>query len=386
MRFVLTTIFFFVFLLGSESVFAKLPDIGSNEFFKCIEVEEESFPGECYGDIYWIKDQQDKGRGIVVSFRKAKKLIKKHIRYFRKQERRSRKKGNEEEMESFAAKLEDMKLSKAQVKECFSYAAECSSTKNLEPDEEEVKTSTACEIIVNPSQAGPRKKITPMIVNGEKCSNLNKTPVLQVINGINGLCTGTYIGDGVVLTAAHCFSAEGACNGASVLKANNFKPANVVACTLHPEFNLEVFDTRHDLALVFLDRNLNSISKVAIRTSPVEVNEDILYAGYGKNEVNNLNELRATFNTVLDSYTEYFSSDYRPADNNDEGTFCFGDSGSGTFTYEAGEWKVSGLVSATTNDCALPDSGESEATAFNAALQSASNIQFIKDNTEGILD
>lgn len=110
------------------------------------------------------------------------------------------------------------------------------------------------------------------IVDGEPSSDERST-----VN-VSGYCTGVYIADGVVLTAAHCGNPAYAAAG-GVVRSNVFYVP-------HPEYDRD--GLRYDLALVFLDGPLPlPIAPIGpAREGPA------LVQGYGNDEDENRGRLR----------------------------------------------------------------------------------------------
>lgn len=146
------------------------------------------------------------------------------------------------------------------------------------------------------------------IVHGEVSSDDRST--VEVFAD-RGYCSGTMIGDGIVLTAAHC-------GEATTVRAGSSR-VSVVHTELHPDYDPESLHA--DLALVFLAYELNNVPN-----APIGIPEagKALIQGYGADEHGEAGTLREATVTV-DGFSggkAWTTSTGAPS-----GDSCFGDSG-----------------------------------------------------------
>ncbi len=391
---IIKVLFVFSLVFSITNAIAIPPDIGDNTFFKCGELELFDEPGVCVGGIIWVADKNDNFKNDkALSLRKARKVIKNAIRFFKKKARKAKRKGDEELTLELQAKKDNAVQSKKDLRGCWEYSDECTGLDSSDDDDESndskfPSTQEACALVTNPGTYGELEldssieSLTKFIVNGTACGSSGESPVLLVLEDGDSLCTGTYVGDGIVISAAHCF--EEGCEGIAVRNSNLTTSANVTQCISHPSYGQTDEDQAHDLSILILDSNLD-LPKAKIATNNVSAGALAAFAGYGRNESNDTN-LRATFNEISDISTEVVQTKYTQGDNN-EGTTCSGDSGGPIFVFQEGEWKTIGTLSdGSAPDCALPGTSPTRDTSRWANLSSSSNQAFIKDNTEGVLD
>ena len=102
--------------------------------------------------------------------------------------------------------------------------------------------------------------ITPQIVGGGPANTTNWQFYTQILNsnGTTAFCGGSYIGDGYVLTAAHCVSSKSA--SFIDVKVAGFRLGGtdgdrigVVEKYVHPQYNRSTLN--YDVALLKLERH-----------------------------------------------------------------------------------------------------------------------------------
>lgn len=382
-----------ILILSSNCAQAAVPDIGDNSFFKCIEVEDDSEPGMCYGDISWVTDKNGEDRdGQVLRLKKARKVIKKAIKFFKKQKRKALRQDDIELADDFDAKRLNAIASKQDLLACYrDYYVACGDEGDDETGDESgnfPSLTEACNLISSPSTYGQiqRNRRTKFIVNGKVCSaNAAATsPVVKVTLDGNQHCTGAYVAANTILTAAHCVE-DVTCDDLAVENSAGSQIIGASECISHPDYNSGTEPQANDFAIIKLPNDFEGITPVKVATTNAVVGADAAFAGYGRNETN-AETLRATFNAISDVTTAVISTSYKRGETN-EGTTCNGDSGGPLFVFLDGEWKTTGTLSdGSAADCALPGTNPSSDKSNWANLVDPSNQSFIRDNTTGVLD
>lgn len=374
------------FILFSTPVMAAAPDIGDNSLFVCVERRNES-SGECTGQIQWVQNHKGKSRkGKRVRFKRARVATNKAIRYFTRQKRKAENAGNAVLAAELDGKLTNANTTKTDLATCRDYSASCGATST--------QPANSCTIAGNPAGTGVLFRVRPkrrnsrllsgfkFIVNGASCSAQTNSPVVALVDSQGRFCTGSLVADDVVLTAAHCV--ENGCSGVSVETEGGTSRA-VSSCVIHPEYQSR---RSRDVAILDLASAFpGTVNLVMINadSSKISVGDTTVFAGYGRNEVDDTG-LRATSN-ILSAITKkgYLATKYKRGDYN-TGTTCNGDSGGPLLTFVDGEWQIQGVLSfGTANNCALPNTKKPKDISFWADLNVASTIQFIKDNTTGLI-
>ena len=389
-------------LVLMTSVQAAPPDIGNNTLFQCVETEIE--PGLCFGDPSFVMNAKgvDKG-GKIVGFGKARRLLKRFAKFYKKQARKAERQDDTAAADEFEALRQNAIQSREDLDLCFDHASNCDGGSGDDGSGDDgsgdgddgsgdssgpgnfPSTEQACSIAIAPTSSSSvqRKKF---IVNGSICTSSASaaSPIMKITSDGAQHCTGTLVAPLVVLSAAHCF--EQGCENMQVENATGSQAINIASCINHPGFNQGAESQANDLALVFLAAEFDGIPTMKIATSSAAIGDDAVLAGYGLSENETDESLRATFNQISDITTEVISTLYNQGETN-EGTTCSGDSGGALLTFIDGEWQVHGTLSdGSAFDCALPGTTPTSDTSNWANTTSESNQNFIKDNTEGILD
>lgn len=382
------------FFLVPSSVNAVPPDIGNNSFFSCGQICDNASPSYCYGDINWETDKKGLDKdGKSLSLRKARKIIKSAIKYFKKQMKKSIKQGDSASENIWSDKLDNARQSKIDLRECLDYYglyddSDDDSDSNSNPP----ALVQACQVITSPSTEEPRSRSSfqsskKFIVNGYSCSNASTSPVLTILVNNSQFCTGTLILPNTVLTAAHCLE-DIDCEEMRVANSDASQSINVASCIAHSGYSLNNnIPQKNDVAILYLESDFIGITPVKINTlaTSAEVGDLAVFAGYGIDEDDN-DILKASFNYISSVKNEVISTEYAQGDIN-RGTTCSGDSGGPLFVYKAGEWKTHGTLSdGSAYNCALPGTTPTSDTSNWANLTSTSNQNFIKNNTDGVLD
>lgn len=386
--------------LFMSSSYALLPDIGDNSIFECIEYEDPNDTSMCYGDINWIADKKgDSKTEKTIYPKKANKVLNSYIKYFKKQKRKANRQCDTDSADSWDSKITIARQSKEDIYTCYDTYTTCEGSNDDSEEEEGSGNSStppalsqACDVIINPATEAARARNNPFdkkfIVNGVACSNASTSPVIKILNQGSQHCTGTLIKSDLVITAAHCVENINCANKLTVENATGSQNISVASCTAHSGYgSSNSTPQKNDVALLFLDSSFQGISPVKINTidTTAELDDLAVLAGYGIDEDDN-DILKATFNYISNVETEVISTFYTRGDTN-RGTTCSGDSGGALFIFKGGEWKTQGTLSdGSAFDCALPGTSPNKDTSNWANLTSTSNQNFIKNNTDGVLD
>ena len=140
-----------------------------------------------------------------------------------------------------------------------------------------------------PEQDGA--EITPQIVGGGPANTANWQFYTQILNsnGTTAFCGGSYIGDGYVLTAAHCVSSKSA--RFIDVKVAGFRLGGtdgdrigVVEKYVHPQYNRSTLN--YDIALLKLERNPTQGQAVQLASGSISqyarTGEMLSVAGLGR--------------------------------------------------------------------------------------------------------
>ncbi|GAB4411065.1 MAG: hypothetical protein OHK0056_14710 [Bacteriovoracaceae bacterium] len=188
------------------------------------------------------------------------------------------------------------------------------------------------------------------------------------------ICTGTIIGEKLILTAAHC--TEGAkAEKIDVIfsnKISDFKTAIGLEKYLqHQDYSKEDKKIVNDLAILKLKKSIPSTHKIVDIQKSENLNmmagDTLHVAGFGKSRVGffsgGAGTLRATTVKI-----EFFSAeeDLVVLDQKEERGICSGDSGGGSFTVVDGE-----LVQVGVNSFVLKKENRGKADCKNKAYQAS---------------
>ena len=192
-------------------------------------------------------------------------------------------------------------------------------------------------------------------------------------------CTGTYISQTAVLTAAHCI--EGI-NSIKVSSLGYIRHAR--AAYIHPQYNGRVRGGS-DLAIVLVSEPIQAAPvSLLVSAGPPGVGEDLVAYGYGVDEngrgtpervANGEAPLKATFIAFAGSRE---GGRFYETASTEEGTTCKGDSGGPILAKNAnGEYGIIAVTSFATNlspDCVPIAKGS---LAVVSPIQNTSAINFI---------
>lgn len=365
-------LFFFIF---TTHVNAAAPDIGDNSILVCEEVEDDQ---GCYGEIYWTERDQ------YIKLRRARTLLTRLRTKYRIQRRQARAIGDESSAENLTALILNVRQSLSDVRDCWFYEDDSCDQGGGGGGGGGGNATEACQITADPASSRNRSYVSPRIVNGAVCSSADQSPAVAIRYFGGAYCTGSLVTPDVVITAAHCLE-DADCSQMTVHAAGGGSSRSVDNCIAHPDWVGTGDITNNDVAILFLSGNLSGVNLVKVyQNNDFEVGENVVMAGYGRNEDNDEN-LRAVFNVISSFSTERISTEYIQGENG-KGTTCNGDSGGPLYVLRNNEWQLVGTTSnGSATDCALPGAEDSDTSNW-ANLTSASNINFIAQNTDGVVD
>lgn len=193
---------------------------------------------------------------------------------------------------------------------------------------------------------------------GESCNAGEPSVAYLLLNKSNGKtfsCTGTYISQTAVLTAAHCLEGVNSITVASLGYARRAR-----AVYIHPQYNGRVTDGS-DLAIVLVSEPIQAAPvPLLVSAGPPGVGEELVAYGYGTDEngrgtpdriANGEASLKATFIAFAASLGGRF---YQTASTED-GTTCEGDSGGPILAKNAnGEY---GIIAVTSFGTTIDENG-----------------------------
>ncbi len=353
----------------------SIPDGPDGTLFTCAQAEDDL---GCYGNLLDANSES-------IGFRRAKRTIRRNLRLTKRERRDARRIGDFDSVDVYTAEITLLKSIRRAARQCFRYDdPDCTDSgsggeegggKSGETGGGNTSVTEACNALGNTSS--DRHYIR--IVNGAVCTR-GDSPIVPIYNNGSQHCTGSVIAANVVVTAAHCV-VDTNCGNLTVTTGSGLS-RSVQSCPSHPSY--DGYSEDNDVALLILSGDLDSSTITLHTTADVQVGEQVAFAGYGRNEEDDEN-LRATFNTLTDVSTGSLVVEYTQG-NSSIGNSCNGDSGGPLAVQRNGEWVLIGAVSnGDAQNCALPGYESSDVSRW-ANLTSSSNLQFIADNTSGIVD
>ncbi len=212
------------------------------------------------------------------------------------------------------------------------------------------------------------------IVTGTQCSNENLSIAkikLLFANGDEGLCTGSFIADTKVLTAAHCFLAGRVGSAVVTLGASS---AFATEVQLHPEAQIvtplnAVFN---DVAILTVPAAFDVDPLPIILSSLPKSGDVISVFGFGIDENGELLGLRSGEMKLSSVTNDHLSAAYDGSGSN----VCNGDSGGPAIALVAGS---PGLIGVVSSGIAQARCLEGDISLF-ANLQNQKIIDFIQQN------
>ncbi len=379
----------------SSSTFAEVPTIPDGPdgaFLQCEQEEDESF-GDCWGSIILVPKQK------YINLKKAKKKIRKKIRKARKNKKAANKAGNPSLTDQYQQDILTWKSVRSGAQECNQfYEVECTDSGGGDNEgggqpgggsgsggggnstfDEACTDAGATSVSVN-------SKIFPRIINGAVCTQGSSPWVKITVNG-SEYCTAGMIANNLAITAAHCVE-DIAC-GSLTFNDGHGGSASGQNCTSHPSYSFP----NYDLALVELDGTLNTELLAVHTTDDIQVGEQVLMAGFGRNE-NETGEdiddeaMLAGYAYVSSTTSQHINTEFNINDNTEDSNSCNGDSGGPLAAQRNGVWKLIGVVSGgNAENCGMELGGEDGTDdSFWTNVTSDWAQQFLADNTSGIVD
>ena len=188
------------------------------------------------------------------------------------------------------------------------------------------------------------------ISGGESCNAGEPSVAFLTISKSKGTfnCTGTYISQTAILTAAHCIYPR----SSSIVVETPGYTRHARAYYIHPQYNRE-FKDESDLAIVLVSEPIQAAPvSLVVSTSPPGIGEELVAYGYGNDEngrgalgriANGEAPLKATFIAFAGSLAG--GRFYKTA-STEEGTTCNGDSGGPILAKNAnGEYGIIAVTS-----------------------------------------
>lgn len=217
------------------------------------------------------------------------------------------------------------------------------------------------------------------IAGGESC-DAGEAGVALILTSNSGSgegqeCTGVFISQTSVLTAAHCFS--GRPNEALVATAGySGSPTQYV---IHPLYDGSV-DSPFDLAIIKMDTPLSSGPVPLLLSKNPEAGEEAVVYGYGKDEhgAEAIARIRAGEVPLKATSTTFVGYDQGTAAiiSTGEGSTCSGDSGGPVLVKnDAGQFGIIGVTRAGPRGC----SAETGRPSFLSSTQSKGALDFINN-------
>ncbi len=371
----------FCALSAPSTLHAEIPYIPLGPRGLLYSCEQEQTRSECRGTLL-------DADGRETRFRRAQSNVRRLIRKAKTRRKRAKRRGDRKTVLRAIADVGTLRQVRGGLYSCRQYranrckldtsyysndnfgeACEAFGSSLYEPEEE--------NIIIYDYHS--KERAHNRIVNGSACS-FSQSPVVPVDYRGSQYCTGNVIADTVILTAAHCVNSI-PCEQLSVRNGDDLR-RDVLGCVVHPEYT---GGEKHDIALLYLGESIETEIFPIYTENDIEVGEEVLFAGYGVSESDDTTHFRATSNTISSVDEESLEIEYL-TELEDEGNTCYGDSGGPLVVKRDGYWVLAGVVSnGDAANCAMSGYEKQDISRW-ANVTSASNLQFIKDFTENILD
>lgn len=226
------------------------------------------------------------------------------------------------------------------------------------------------QIVNQPDRPEPTAPTLKGIVGGTTTNYDSWQPVVGLLLGQQGICTGTLIHPQVVLTAGHCVLNEDAqygydftqnpsririVGGANVLLPSAVSYARGQEIITHPDWDGDLTQTFSDIALIKLDRRIDTLTPYKLRDYPsATAGSQAKLVGYGDALTGGSAGIHRVGDTTLLNIYSGLIETGSPANT------CGGDSGGPVFTEQNGEWVIHGVnsfvdASDPDNQCSLTE-------------------------------
>jgi secreted trypsin-like serine protease len=192
---------------------------------------------------------------------------------------------------------------------------------------------TACQVSENTSISNAQSQFNPFIINGREVSksDLFARHVVGIFKKGETKCTGVLISKNAVLTAAHCLSDIKNASISFGLNKKNLKLLPIAGHLQHPQYDESIIgiveDPANDVMVVAFSGDLPAGYEPAQISDQdlVQKGSVVLIAGYGRDEDDQYDYLKATEVNVVEAVSFEFRTEEKKSGS------CDGDSGGPVF-------------------------------------------------------